>query len=62
LAIDAQEAGTVTLAYGEVASADLSRLFVETGDLMMVPEPNTTIGLLAGIFGLVGLAAMKGGG
>ena len=59
LAIDAQDAGTVTLAYGEVASADLSRVFVESGDLIMLPEPNTTIGLVAGIFGLAGLTRCR---
>jgi len=49
----------VTLAYGEVASADLSRVFVETADLFMVPEPTAAIGLVAGIIGLAGLTRRR---
>ena len=60
LTIDAQDSGTVALAYGEVASADLSRVFVEAVDLIMVPEPSFGLMLLFGAMGLLGLSMMKG--
>ncbi len=52
LAITATDAGSVALIHGEVALADLSMASVEGGDLVLLPEPGTTIGLLFGIFGL----------
>ncbi len=59
LAIDAQDSGTVTLAYGEVASADLSRVFVETVNLFFVPEPMFGLTLLSGALGIAGLASRR---
>ena len=55
LAILATDAGSVALLHGEVALADLSMTSVEGGDLVLLPEPGTTIGLLFGIFGLAAL-------
>ena len=56
LAIAATDAGSVALIHGEVALADLSVASVEGGDLVLLPEPGTAIGLL---FGIVGLAALN---
>ena len=56
LAITATDAGSVALIHGEVALADLSMASVEGGDLVLLPEPGTTIGLF---FGILGLAALK---
>jgi hypothetical protein len=59
LAITATDAGSVALIHGEVALADLSMASVEGGDLVLLPEPGTTIGLLFGIFGLGALNQLR---
>jgi len=56
LAITATNAGSVAVIHGEVALADLSMASVEGGDLVLLPEPETAIGLF---FGIVGLAALN---
>lgn len=55
LSIVSLGAGSVALSHGEVALADSSRSFVEAGDLVLLPEPGTTLGLLVGVFGLAAL-------
>jgi hypothetical protein len=59
LAILATDAGSVALIHGEVALADLSVASVEGGDLVLLPEPGTAIGLLFGIFGLAALKQLR---
>jgi hypothetical protein len=59
LAITATDAGLVALIHGEVALADLSVASVEGGDLVLLPEPGTTIGLFFGIFGLAALNQLR---
>jgi hypothetical protein len=43
----------------DVPLADLSVASVEGGDLVLLPEPGTTIGLLFGIFGLGALNQLR---
>ena len=59
LVIASQGSGSVALSHGEVALADLSRSFVESGDLVLLPEPGTMLGLLVGILGLAGLNRLR---
>lgn len=59
LAIQASGTGNVVLSQGEVATSDLGRESIQVRELLKVPEPRSTIGLLLGVAPLVVLARMR---